>query len=437
MSFGAAGGVACAAAAVQQVAQSVSDGMQFAIDEAERSHEVTAAKIAAETEYDRCVVEAEQELVGTETAALEIQVAVEELAQLLVTFGNLKVDLRAALAEGTDALAAEAARAVRPLAIDYWLDERIEAFVAARRAAQRAVFLAVLAVEYEYQMSSVEREAALGATRVADLRAVLDRLRSFVVTGTVSGGHPAEMHAVVSLRDNLLALAGLENLPPGWHRMRASERFRALLASPRFATYDAEGRYLGQEIPFRIVPSGTVGLGDPGGIPLLTGLDCAERLWSVGASLVGDEVLRDVDSNRTRIVVRKRNRFFSQWCDPRADSEFQVRATRPSRNLLADPFGDYVGAERGSSNSARLDDAAEADAFTSARLQPLVGLTRSDLETMERVPGASRELAGRGLYGEYTLFLPREFLAAEGRGGIDLGAVEDVLLRLDYVSVAR
>ncbi len=437
VSFGAAGGVACAAAAVQQVAQSVSDGMQFAIDEAERSHEVTAARIAAETDYDRCVVEAEQELVGTETAALEIQVAVEELAGMLVTFDNLKVDVRAALAEGVDALAREQARAVRPLAIDYWLDERIEAFVSARRAARRAVFLAVLAVEYEYQMSSVERQAALGATRVAQLRGVLDRLRAFVATGTVSGGHPAEMHAVVSLRDNLLALADQRDLPRGWHRMTAEQRFRALLLDPRFAVYDEAGRYAGQEIPFRIVPSGAVGLGDAGGIPLLTGLDCAERLWSIGASLVGDGVLRDVDSARTRIVIRKRNRFFSQWCDPRAETAFQVRATRPSRNLLADPLGDDVGTGTGGAGSAWLDDVAEADAFTNARLQPLVGLTRADLDTMDSVPGASRELAGSGLYGEYTLFLPAEFLALEGRGGIDLAAVDDVLLRLDYVSVAR
>ncbi len=435
VSFGVAGGIACGAAAVQQVAQSVSDGMQFAIDEAERQHEVTSARIEARTDYARCVTEAESNLVGVQTAALEIAAATEELAGLLVTFGNLKVDVRAALAEGADALRRERERTIRPMEIDFWLDERVEAYEASMRSARRALFLAVLAVEYEYQMSSAERAAVLESRSVSELRGVLDRLRAFVATGTVAGASPAEMHAVVSLRDHLLALTDQSERPAGWHRMSERERFRALLLDPRFAVYNRSGRYTGQRIPFRIVPSGELGLGATGGIPLLTGLDCAERVWSVGASLVGEDVLKGQSTLRTRIVIEKRNRFFSQWCDGRSEPVFQYRATRPSRNLLADPLADFSGVASGVGGSFR--EAAESDAFARARLQPLVGMSAADLDEVDVVPGASRELAGRGLYGEYALFLPVEFLADEERDGIDLAAVDDVLLRIDYVSVAR
>ncbi len=435
VSFGVAGGIACGAAAVQQIAQSVSDGMQFAIDEAERQHEVTAARIEARSDYERCVVEAEANLVGLRTASLEIAAATEELGALLVEFFNLKVDVRAALSEGVDAMRREAARAVRPMGIDFWLDERVEAYDAAMRAARRALFLAVLAVEYEYQMSSLERDAVLQARRVADLRGVLDRLRAFVATGTVSGGLPAEMHAVISLRDHLLALSDQQGRPAGWHRMSVEERFRALLRDPRFAVYDEVGRYVGQRVPFRIVPNGTLGLGESGGIPLLTGLDCAERLWSIGASILGDGVLKGRPTEQVRIVVEKRNRFFSQWCDGRVEPPFQFRATRPSRNLIADPLADFVSVN--SPDVRSIQAFAEADAFTRARIQPMLEASADELNEERQVPGASRELAGRGLYGEFALLVPAEFLAGPDREGLDLSAIDDILLRIDYVSVAR
>jgi hypothetical protein len=50
---------------------------------------------------------------------------------------------------------------------------------------------------------------------------------------------------------------------------------------------------------------------------------------------------------------------------------------------------------------------------------------------------AFSELAGRGLYGDYALFLPAEVLSRDGSDGLDLDRVTDVLLRLEYVSVAR
>ena len=141
------------------------------------------------------------------------------------------------------------------------------------------------------------------------------------------------------------------------------------------------------------------------------------------------------DTTRTRLEVRKRNTFFSQWCTPRTDrGAFQVAATRPSRNLFLDPFSDFAAQMLPpGSDQAR----AEADAFASARLMPLVGVTRGELESEGYADGGSIELAGRGLYGDYEIFLPAEMLAVRGAAGVDLAALDDVLLRLDYVSVAR
>jgi hypothetical protein len=253
------------------------------------------------------------------------------------------------------------------------------------------------------------------------------------------GRPPSDLHAVISLRDELLALADRSGLPPGSHRLAPAQRLQVLLQSPRFRSFDRSGRYLGQEIPFRLAPLSRLGAVDPGSIPLLTGADCAERLWSVNASILGDDVLRGSESNRTRITIRKRNTFYSQWCMPPGDGrEFQVAATRPSRNLLLDPLTDYVAASRpGPAPGTSIEEAAQADAFASARLAPAIGVTRRALEEDDYGEGGSRELAGRGLYGDYSLFLPAEMLSRGGSPGLDLGRVTDILLRVDYVSVAR
>jgi len=61
----------------------------------------------------------------------------------------------------------------------------------------------------------------------------------------------------------------------------------------------------------------------------------------------------------------------------------------------------------------------------------------------ELTDGASTELAARLLFGEYRLFLPATSLAEVGpdgqprTDGLVLNEVDDILLRVDYLSVAR
>lgn len=438
--FGAASATTCAARATEAVAKSVSDGMQLAMDVAEREHAFNLMRIEAVTERRACFTEAEMALVGTRTATLRIQRANQEVARQLVALFNARVNLVVALQEGGEAVAAELGRTVPALGLEFWLDEKVERYRSSFRAARRAAYLGVLAVEYEYQLSTIERQNVLAATRVSELRAVMERLRDLAATGTVKGRLPSELHSVVSLRGNLLQLSGQQALPAGWHTLSEVQRFQLLLTSPRFAVHGADGQYLGQELPFRVAPLSGFKLGDAGGIALLAGGDCAERIWSVNAAVQGDGAVVG-DATRVRVTLKKRNRFFSQWCSPApaGSSPYQVAATRPSRNLFLDPFADYVpGAPGNTPNpAATVDASAEADAFTVARLQPELNVSRAQFEMDPYFNGSSRELAGRGLYGDYALFFPAEVLARNGSEGLRLEKLTDVLLRFDYVSVAQ
>ena len=72
---------------------------------------------------------------------------------------------------------------------------------------------------------------------------------------------------------------------------------------------------------------------------------------------------------------------------------------------------------------------------------------REELEKDAYANGRRAELAARRLYGDYALFFPAGVLSLpryDGAGalvgytdGLDLTAVDDILLRIDYVSVAR
>ncbi|MBL8957558.1 MAG: hypothetical protein JNK82_42685 [Myxococcaceae bacterium] len=438
--FGAAAAVSCTSTAVASAADSVSDGMDFAMEEAERNHELNLMRIEAQTEERACFTEAEMALVGTRTAVLRIQRANQEVARQLVELTNARNDLAGALEEGREAVQMEMERTVPALSLEFWLNEKVERYGSAFRAARRAAYLGVLAVEYEYQVSTIEKQNVLAATKVSELRGVLERLRNLAATGTVKGRSPGELHSVVSLRTNLLQLADQSKLPPGWHTLTEAQRFQLVLTSPRFAVFGEDGTYLGQEVPFRVAPLVALALGSPGGVALLSGSDCAERVWSVNAALQGDGVIVG-DGTRARITLKKRNRFFSQWCAPApaGAAPFQLSATRPSRNLFLDPFTDYLPGRPGSAPNAAatVDASAEADAFSSARLQPQVNVTRAELETDAYFNGSSRELAGRGLYGDYALFFPAEVLSKGGGEGLRLERLDDVLLRFDYVSVAQ
>ncbi len=426
-------GIACGAGAGAAASTISSAFISNRMDEAQQAYDNFLALIGADAAEAQCFKEAEMELVGIKTAALGIERAGLDVETARYNLVELKSSAQTYYDEGLAAMAAARARYVKPLTHDLWLDETIDAFLRAMRLARRALYLAVRAVEYESQQTLSERDAVLTAATPEDLDRILEGLWTTAASRGVGGNRPTELKAVVSLRRHLLQLADTSAQPAGWQALGDVERFRLLLQDPRYATFDAAGNFLGQRIPFELAPLAAIHLGAVQGIPVLAASDCAERVWSVNASILGTGPLYRGDSPTfTRLELRKANTFYSQWCDaPAGGPAFQVASVRPSRNLFRDPrYGTEVGADVFGAGAA-------ADAETSARIEAYFNVPREAFESDDYANGETTELAARGLYGAYALFIPAEVLSLEGGDGLVLNAVDDILLRFDYVSVAR
>jgi hypothetical protein len=436
VSFSAA---SCVAGGVEAGFNIASLSLGAGMEITQRDHEVALSMVETNTEVRQCVAEAGMELVGAQTAVLRVQRALTDVSTAYVAQRRLIQEADDTWEEAQSTLVRTEELAARPPDLDPWLDDEVSTFVRRMRLARRATYLAVRAVEYEYQQSMGQRMAVLTAETPDELEAVLSDLWSTSGTRSINGARPTDLKVVISLRDHLLQMRDESDLPPGEHPLTEAERFRLLLQSSRFAAYDEDGTYLGQRIPFSLVPLGRIGLGETEGISILAGNDCAERLWSVNASILGEEPLvRGSEGSFVRLDLLKQNTFYSQWCGGAPDdSEFQVASVRPSRNLFREPG---VGTAAGVGGSLGVGN--ESRGFTRARMEAFFNISRAELESDDYANGDTSELASRGLYGQYALFIPAGVLSRprpDGTvtDGLDLEAVDDILLRLDYVSVAR
>jgi hypothetical protein len=410
----------------------------LAVNELKALHATFVSDFREQIQRAQCFNDAEMQLVATDTQARRIEASQLDLAQALLKFSNAKQELKRLIAEGKRRVEGEQARQNTSLVNDIWSDlyeleqsearGKIEAYRRDMRLAQIVVYLAVRAVEYEFQVTSALRDDVLAATTPAELEDVVDQLKAETGTVTIAGQSPEGLHVVFSLKDNLLQLASMEEWPEGEHRLTDTERFRLMLSSPRYASYDAGGVYRGQLIPFSLAPLGTLDLGDPGTIGLLTGSDCAERTWSVNLVIQGPDIVDD-GSTFTRVDLMHRNTFYSQWClEPGEDQgPMQSASVRPSVNLFKDPVW---GSDYGETDTTQSD-------YTRTRIEAYFNKTREEFEAEDYQQGAKEELATRALYGEYALFFPAEFLATESTDGLHLDRIEDILLRIDYVSAAK
>ncbi|MFO0745424.1 MAG: hypothetical protein U1F43_07095 [Myxococcota bacterium] len=330
--------------------------------------------------------------------------------------------------EGHAAVAMEEARLERSLPSQFALSEAAELFTSRMAYAQRVTYLAVRAAEYEFQTSLQATQQVLAATRPDQLESALQSVVAFVAANRVAGAAPGSLHAVLSLRQHLLQLGDRSGDGPGQLALTDIERFRLLLTSSSQSIYGADGAYLGQLIPFALSPLGKLGRGLSQGVPILADNDCAERVWSVNAAVIGQGVFDGNASSFTRLDLLKMNTFYSQWCAGAPDqSDFQVASVRPEVNLFfdaADPNRTPV-------------DASVAAPYTRGRMQPYLNISRAEFEKEDYSQGATTELAGRGLYGDYALFIPAGALSVGGSEGLRLDKIDDILLRLDYVSVAK
>ncbi|MBL8682328.1 MAG: hypothetical protein JNK05_24380 [Myxococcales bacterium] len=432
--------VACGLGYTAAAAEATSRGLEFEMQNLRAQHDLKVMGLESRTDFRVCASDAEQHLVGMNTAAIELRQAQLEAEQLSLELVNAIGGAEDIFFESQRVVAGlRAAAAVRMPDVDLWVDESIETYVRAMRQARRATYLAVRAVEYEYQTSLDLRARVLAATTPTELASALSDLQATAATRSISGRRPSSLLTVLSLRDDVLQLADVRGDNPALANLSPAERLRTLLRDARYAVYDERGVYAGQRVPFRLAPLGAMGLGDVRGVPLYATTDCAERVWSVNASILGSSSLyRGSGTTFARVDLLKSNSFFSQWCSPSRDgTAFQHASVQPERNLFRDPqFGvaPGVGGSTGVGNTSRSE--------TRARIRAYFNVSRADFEQTMYANGESSEMAARGLFGEYALFIPAAQISQrmpDGTysNGLDLDAVDDILLRLDYVSVAR
>ena len=206
------------------------------------------------------------------------------------------------------------------------------------------------------------------------------------------------------------------------------------MSQPAAIEYDRDGNVVGRRLPFTLAPLGRVWV-QQAVIPLLQGASCAERLWSITAAIQtvhGRDPFIGAQKQSVTLEVRKANSFYSQWCN--ADNtvgagydDFQQALYRPSLN----PFTEATA------GSGTIDDTASR-----ALIRAFVNVDARGFANQEYAADASAELAGRGLFGQYELFIPEAALgtlAASERGerdGLDLSVVEDIELRRTRVGRA-
>ncbi|MFH0901608.1 MAG: hypothetical protein V2A73_13350 [Pseudomonadota bacterium] len=373
------------------------------MEDAQKAHEIEVLQWQLAEAVKDCFFEAEKLRVGIDTADLRIQEALLSAESARIRFLNLQRMVRNAVAEGSAAAAREQGRKITSIAHHYWLDDKINRFEKDFAWAQRLVYLAVQAVEYEFQQSLPLRQDIIAATNPDQLVDVVRLLEQEQLTRTINGRRPEEMSLVLSLRDDILMLASKENAEKGRRDWTPEVRFQHRMWDPAYAAYDNSGTYLGQGIPFVLSPTGALKR------------RCAERLWRVAATLQGD--MLGVNAPTVPVFLMKRNSFASQWCDGRGEG-MQSGAMQPTSQL-------FQTEDRGGV-------AAQSVSYVSAVLQPWLNVPRSELYREAYQEGASEELAGRGLYGDYLLVFPIDGLLETG---FPLEQLEDVLLRVDFLSV--
>jgi hypothetical protein len=443
----ASAAVGCGAAFLQADFQIQSTNTQEAMDNAEDEYQSEVDMISEDTDVKLCLNEAHQELVGMRTAAQQIDAAYTDWDHAQYDLEQGVGNAQQTYDQAVAAIATAEARTIRPPALDTWEDQRISDFVKSMSEARLVTYLAERAVEYEYQASLMDRATILAADTPDQLADAMTDLRSTSGTLGINGNRPSNLKVVLSMRDQLLQLFDATHVLPAEQKLSPSDRFKLLLRDPRFSVY-TNGTYAGQAVPFTLAPLGALH-GDSEGIEIFATTDCAERVWSVNASILGTGTLsRGSATTFARVDLLKKNTFFSQWCGAAPSGQpFQVASVRPSHNLFLDP--EYGSAVQASVSSAAPTDMVpdEVSLDSRARIQAYFNVPQATFEEDSYANGETSELAARGLYGDYALFFSADELSlpqTDSQGhitgysdGLDLTAIDDILLRLDYVSVAR
>ena len=349
---------------------------------------------------------------GMSTALTDIQIATSQVNAQVTAFRNLQDANKLNLQEGLAAWDREQKSPLGSLSHHFWVDEKVERFRKELEWARRLTFAAMRAVEYDFQQSLPFRSQIVSATTPSQLEEVMLGLKQEQAAHTINRRRPDEASIVVSLRDDVLGIADRSADPAGERNWTPAQRFSSRLWDTSYAYRDSKGNYLGQGIPFTLGPQDI----------LLT--RCGERLWRATATLQGDGL--DASAPGASVLLLKRNTFQSQYCAGKAPTSTPLaNSTSPTMQV------GVVHTSAQLFEPGSTIDLSDANQFTAALLYPWFNIRKTDFYRTTYQDGASEELAGRGLYGDYVLLFPKQMLD----DSFTLNRVEDVLLRLDYLSV--
>ncbi|OJT20076.1 hypothetical protein BO221_33345 [Archangium sp. Cb G35] len=382
--------------------------LQRQIEEAERAFQIALVELEMDESVTKCFEASRVHMIGIKTAALQADRAMTDVDLALLNLQNMESRIRQLLAEGNVAVEREAARTVPSIAHHYWLDERIAKAKSSFDWARRLAYVLALSLEHERQQSLTAREDIAVASNVSQLNTAFDKLRPAQFVRKVNGKVPGEASVTLSMAADVLKLSNLSSTVDGERSLSKGERFARRLLSAENAVFDKNGRYVGQGLRFSMPQ------------PVGLAYRCAERLWSVRANVVAGGLENWTLSNGAQLLLYKRNTFQSHWCDGLGDgSAYQSRVYRPSLDVTGEKVVHLEG---------------ETSSYSTASLLSTINVPRDTWQTYECSTqyGCTSELAGRGFYGEYLLVFPYQGLIA---AGFDLGTVEDVLMRMEVVSV--
>ena len=134
-----------------------------------REHELSMLRIESATAEDQCFKEAEIALVSADTLNLNMLRAMQELQIGYAEFMNALEQAHLALLRGIGNIADAEESGVQGLKPDPWLNRDLIEYERSMRLGRRAAYLAVRAVEYEFQQSLDERSAVLEAEHPDEL----------------------------------------------------------------------------------------------------------------------------------------------------------------------------------------------------------------------------------------------------------------------------
>jgi hypothetical protein len=385
----------------------MAESLRRGITKLDGAHTIFIAEMTAEVNGIDCALQTKKAYNAIRPIQEQIATKFDECQTAQIAFESMKIENWDRYDTARAQLDSEEHRTVGDLAHHYWYDEKVEKFGKDMAWAKQTTYLAVRAVEFEFQETLDLRRQVVAARHPDQLAAAVLAMKQVQATRSVNRRRPEESSIVLSLRDDVLGIEDHTKSPSGERNWTSAQRFMGRLWDEGYRIRDQSGKWLGQGVQFSL---------REGGVLLNR---CGERLWRVTATVQGDGLSPLAPG--TPLYLLKRNTFYSQFCRGHGDGQVhQVNSVRPSSQL-------FTGGSTG------VPDGAED--FSTAAIFPWFNVRRFDFYNVDYQKGASEELAGRGVYGDYILLFPKEILDEQASPRFPLGKVEDVLLRLDYLSV--